>query len=329
MTRPLVTIITPSYQQAAYLEAALRSVLEQDYPALEYLVVDGGSTDGSVEIIQDHARRYAPAPGQPLDGQGPRLVWWVSEMDAGQADAINKGLARARGEFVAWLNSDDLYLPGTVSRAAAALQANPAAAFVYGNALSINAAGALLNRREFTGYSLLDLMKFRIICQPAVFMRRSYLEQAGRLDASYHFLLDHMLWLRLARLAPAVHLPGEPLAADRHHAQAKNVARATEAGQEAARILDWIAAQPDLAAFYNANRRRIAAGAQRLSARYLLDGGQPGAALQAYARALLLSPVFTLQHAHRMAYAALSLIGLGQPARHWYYRLRRRFNPKR
>ena len=123
--QPLVSIITPSYNQAAFLEQTLCSVLDQDYPNLEYLVVDGGSDDGSVEII----KRYEL-----------RLAWWVSEKDRGQVEAINKGLAHAKGEYVAWLNSDDFYLPGAVLSAVEALQARPDAALVHGDVLAVDAS---------------------------------------------------------------------------------------------------------------------------------------------------------------------------------------------
>jgi glycosyltransferase involved in cell wall biosynthesis len=302
---PLVSIITPSYNQAAYLEQAICSVLEQDYAPLEYLVVDGGSTDGSVEIIQRHAGR---------------LAWWVSERDAGQAEAINKGLRRARGEIVAWLNSDDLYLPGTIAQAATLMQADPAQGMLFGDAVTIDPQGATLNRLAFGDWGLADLLRFRIICQPAVFMRRAVLEQAGPLDLSYHFMLDHHLWLRMARLAPVRHVPAV-WAAARHHPGAKNVAQAPGFARETLRLLEWIQAQPDLQARVQADRRRIEAGAYRLQARYLLDGGQPASALRAYGRALRRDPAYALQHAHRMIYALLSLVG-GQGLAGWYYRLR-------
>jgi hypothetical protein len=290
---PLVSIITPSYNQAAFLEDAIRSVLAQDYPALEYIVVDGGSTDGSPEIIRSYAAR---------------LAWWVSEADAGQAAAINKGLALARGEVVAWLNSDDLYLPGAVAQAVAALQAEPEAGLVYGDAITIDAQGCPLNRLTFPDWGLEDLMGFRIICQPAVFMRRSPLERAGWLDPTYHFLLDHLLWLRIARQAPIRHSPAM-WAAARHHAGAKNVAQAAGFGREAFRILDWMESQPDLALRLARNRRQVLAGAHRLDARYLLDGGLPGAALISYGRALREQPGFALRHWRRMLFAVVALIG--------------------
>lgn len=296
---PLVSIVTPSYNQAAFLESTLQSVLWQEGVDLELLVVDGGSTDGSLEII----RRYAD-----------RLAWWVSEPDSGQAEAINKGLRRAKGEIVAWLNSDDLYLPGAVAQAAAELEDHPEAGLVFGDALTIDAQGCPLNRLAFGDWGLEELSSFRIICQPAVFMRRSALDAAGLLDLSYHFLLDHHLWLRIASQAPVVHVSAI-WAAARHHPGAKNVAQAAGFGQEAFRILEWMQASPRLGPEVAARRRQVLAGAHRLNARYLLEGDKPGPALKAYAQALRYNPPFALRHAHRMLYALASLAGLKLPAR--------------
>lgn len=303
----LVSIITPSYNQANFLEQTIQSVLSQDYPSIEYILVDGGSNDGSLEIIEKYHKKVA---------------WWVSEPDSGQAQAINKGLSRASGEIVAWLNSDDLYLDGAVSQAVKALTAMPETGFVFGDAITIDATGSHLSTLRFKDYQLLDLVAFRIICQPAVFMRRSVLRQAGYLDESYHFLLDHHLWIRLACQAPFQHVPS-PWAAARHHAGAKNVAHAAGFGQEAFRILDWMRKDSNLAPLVHAHQRRIQAGAHRLNARYLLDGGFPAPALRGYAQALWLSPGFALQHWHRMLYAALSLLG-GKGLAEWYYRLKRK-----
>lgn len=287
----LVSIITPSYNQASFLEQTIQSVLLQDYPDLEYMVIDGGSKDGSVEIIQRHAKR---------------LAWWVSEPDRGQAEAINKGFRRAQGEIVAWLNSDDLYLPGTVSRAVAVLNTNPQLGMVFGDAVSIDLQGHPTNRLTFGDWGLSDLMGFRIICQPAVFIRRSMLLKAGYLDLDYHFMLDHHLWLRMARLAPIQHIP-EFLAAARYHPGAKNVKQAPGFGQETLRLLTWMQTDPDWRGLYNKYKRRIQGGAYRLNARYLLDGGQFGAALRSYASALRFSPIYALKHWHRIFYAMFGL----------------------
>jgi hypothetical protein len=290
----LVSIITPSYNQADFLEDAIQSVLRQDYAPLEYIIVDGGSTDGSQEIIE----RYSD-----------RLAWWVSEPDRGQAEAINKGFLHADGEIIAWLNSDDLYLPGAVRQGVAALQADPTPGLVFGDALTIDAQGRPLNRLSFGDWGLIDLMSFRIICQPAVFMRRSVLEEAGLLDSGYHFMLDHQLWIKMARRAPVKHIPSI-LAAARHHPQAKNIRQSTGFSQETQSLLGWMANQPDLAADYSRYRRRIQGGAYRLQARYYLDGDQPAEALRYYGRALLASPRYALRHVHRMFFALLELVGL-------------------
>ncbi len=312
---PLVSIITPSYNQAAFLEQTIQSVINQDYPNIEYSIVDGGSTDGSLEIIKRHANR---------------LAWWVSEPDSGQAEAINKGLQRAltakpgfgnqHGEILAWLNSDDIYLPGAISQAVEVFEANPELGLVFSDAITIDAHGKPLNRFAFEDWGLLDLVSFRIICQPAVFMRRSVLEKAGFLEPSFHFMLDHHLWIRIARISPIQHvparltspeIPGRGLwAAARHHSAAKNVSQAAGFGRETLQVLQWMKEQPDLAELIQKNKRRVLAGAYRLNARYLLDDGLAAQALISYGRSLVYRPSFALKHWHRMLYAFAVLFKL-------------------
>jgi len=311
----LVTVVTPSYNQAAYLEDCIRSVLAQNSSSknaiqIEYLVVDGGSTDGSQEIIHKYEEQ---------------LAWSVSESDAGQAEAINKGFLHSKGDIFAWLNSDDLYLPGSVAAAVKALQEDEQLGMVYGDAVAIDQHGSLLNRWNFADWGLKDLMRFRVICQPAVFMRRSVLEKCGLLDTNYHFMLDHKLWLQIARCSKVKHIP-QVWAAARMHTQAKNVSQPGQFGEEIFRILTWMRTQPDLAPLVSENQRQIEAGAYRLKGRYQLDGGNPGEALRAYGNALVRDPRYTLRHWHRMVFAGLDLLGAGRAA-NWYYKLKRKLNP--
>ena len=291
---PLVSIITPSYNQAAYLEATLHSVFQQEYSPIEYIVIDGGSTDGSREILQHHAARFA---------------YWVSEPDGGQAEAINKGLAHARGEYIAWLNSDDLYLAGAVRQAVAVLESDPEVGLVYGQLHSIDAQGEIFNTIRYQPYDLVDLLSFRIIGQPSVFIRRSCLARAGILDPGYQYLLDHQLWIRIAQVAELRYVP-EVWASARHHEAAKNVAHAADFGNEVYRILAWAQSQPDLAALLVQHQRRVMAGAYRLDARYLLDGGAFAPSLLAYWRAFTQQPGYALQHWKRIAYAGAGVLGL-------------------
>jgi glycosyltransferase involved in cell wall biosynthesis len=304
---PLVSIITPSYNQARFLEATLRSVLEQDYPRIEYLVVDGASTDGSVEII----RRYAD-----------RLSWWVSEKDTGQSEAINKGFQRARGEIVGWLNSDDVYLPGAVSAAMEAFRINPSAGLVYGDALAIDADGRQFNLMRACQYSLPDLLAFKIICQPAAFMRRSVLQQVNYLNPDYHLLMDALLWMNMACHAPIVYVP-QTWAAARYHEAAKNRTRGAAYGREARFLIDDLRSRPEFAPVIAQNEKRIQAGVDRFDAFYLTDAGLPGQALRAYARAFRLHPTTALADWKHVLLAILSLLGL-QKLRQCYDRLRTR-----
>jgi len=303
---PLVSIITPSYNQMRFLEATLRSVLEQDYPNIEYLVVDGASTDGSVEII----RRYAD-----------RLAWWVSEKDSGQSEAVNKGLQRARGEIIGWLNSDDVYLPGTVSAAVAAFQSHPEAGLVYGDALAIDAEGKPFNLMRARQYTLADLLAFNIICQPAAFMRRSVLEQVNYLDPAYHLLMDHLLWMRLAQKAPLVYVP-QTWAAARYHEQAKNCTRGAAYGREAKVLIDDLKSRPEFAEIIAADEKRIMAGVNRFDAFYLTNAGLPRAALRAYMKSFLAYPPVALSDWRHIIFTFLSLLGL-KGVRRLYIGLRR------
>ncbi|HZU87533.1 MAG TPA: glycosyltransferase family 2 protein [Anaerolineaceae bacterium] len=322
---PRVSIITPSFNQVAYLEQTLQSVLGQGYPNLEYIVVDGGSTDGSVEIIQKYAGK---------------LAWWVSEKDHGQAEAINRGFTRATGEIIAWLNSDDLYLPGAIAGAVRAFRQYPDCGLVFSDVHSIDESGQTFNIMRYTKgaqsgtkgaqagnrWQLEDLMAFNIIGQPGVFMRRAALEQAGYLDLNYHYLLDHHLWLRVAQIA-SIQYVSEEWAAARIHAAAKNVAHAASFGEEAYRIVEWMQTDPGLAPKFKANRRRILAGAHRFNARYLLDGGQAWPALRSYTRSLFTHPPTALKEWKRMLYCFAALVGLGK-IKDWVLARRKRQFPQ-
>ncbi len=291
---PLVSIITPSFNQAKYLEQTIQSALLQDYPNVEYLVVDGASTDGSVEIIKKYADRFA---------------WWVSEKDSGQGEAINKGLARAQGDIVAWLNSDDYYLPGTISAAVKIFEENPDTVMVYGDMLAVDENGKTINVLKYKQLSLLDLLCFQIIGQPGVFFRRAVLEETGLLDTTFHFLLDHHLWIRIAQHGNILHVD-QTWSAARYHAEAKNRARAAEFGREAFRILETVAQDENLAPALKRVNRRARASAHRVDARYLLDGGQPASALKAWTRALFIHPPTALARLNILASPILHLLGL-------------------
>lgn len=209
MNYPRVSIVTPSYNQAAFLEATIQSVLNQDYPNLEYIIMDGGSTDGSREIIEKYA---------------DQLAFWVSRPDKGQTDAINQGFNKASGEILAWLNSDDTYEPGTVNQAVEALRANPSISMVYGDANFINAEGDVIGRFPAAQTDYRKLRQGYVhVPQQAAFFRAKYWQQIAPLDENFFFAMDFDLWVRLAAIAPLRYIQ-EVWANFRMHDDAKSIA---------------------------------------------------------------------------------------------------------
>ncbi len=194
---PRISVVTPSYNQGRFLGECLDSVFRQDYPDLEVLVIDGGSTDGSVRIIKANEAR---------------LAYWCSEPDAGQGDAINKGLRLATGELVAWLNADDFYLPGALTSVVRAYRQNPHASFYFGDGLRVDKNGDPVGGFFPGGHVGFDpralVYGLNCLLQPATFINRAKLSEVGLLDPALRYGLDTDLWIRLAS-----HAPPSPVAA--------------------------------------------------------------------------------------------------------------------
>lgn len=206
---PLVTVVTPTFNQAKFLERTIQSVLMQDYSNLEYIIVDGGSSDGSVEVIKKYEKR---------------LAWWVSEKDRGQTDAINKGFARTRGEIIAWLNSDDTYEPGAIREAAEYFVRHPEISAVYSQANYINENDKIIGRFPAAQTDYKKLRRgFVHVPQQACFFRADIWKKIGPLDASFYFAMDYDLWVRLAKEAPMAYIPEKTWANFRLHSDAKTI----------------------------------------------------------------------------------------------------------
>jgi glycosyltransferase involved in cell wall biosynthesis len=214
MTPPKITVITPSYNQGQFIEETIRSVLDQNYPSLEYIVMDGGSTDVTVDILKkyDHA-----------------LTYWVSEKDRGQAHAINKAFERATGELIVWINSDDLLLPGSLATYAAAYERDPGKVIV-GDVVYFDRNGPTQVVRQtnctFNGLVVPWLERSRWM-QPGTAVPRAVWEKAGPLDETYRFVFDREWGIRLFRIAGVTYLH-QDVAMFRLHDQSKTVGEARD-----------------------------------------------------------------------------------------------------
>ncbi|MDD5222754.1 MAG: glycosyltransferase family 2 protein [bacterium] len=223
---PRIGIVTPSYNQGRFIEETIRSVLLQGYPCLDYVIMDGGSSDQSVEIIKKYE---------------PWLKSWKSGPDQGQTHAINEGWEKLEVDILAWLNSDDVYLPDALKKAARYLSDNPEAVLAYGDALYIDENGKILlrgNSRDFDPRELLLGHKRNYIPQPAVFLRSEIVKKVGELDEAFDFAMDSEFWLRIGFEHKVKYLRNEWLAKVRKHQETKTTRCAGKAAEEYVDILN-------------------------------------------------------------------------------------------
>jgi glycosyltransferase involved in cell wall biosynthesis len=220
---PLVSIVTPSYNQGRFLRRAIDSVLSQDYPRVEYFVLDGASTDESADILRSYSSK-------------DHRFSWLSESDHGQTDAINRGLGQAGGDILAYLNSDDVLLPGAIATAVQHFCTHPDWDLLYGKAYHIDENDRMLGEFPTAPYAFDRLLQSCYICQPAAFWRRRITDRVGLFDDSLHFAMDYEYWMRIDRSGGKLaHVP-EFLACARLHAQMKTLSARMEVYREILKV---------------------------------------------------------------------------------------------
>lgn len=212
---PLVSIVTPSYNQGKFIEETIQSLLSQDYPNIEHIVMDGGSTDDTIEIL----KRY--------EGE----IKWFSEKDRGQAHAVNKGWAMAKGEILGWVNSDDLLLPGAIREVVHYLNAHMNASIVYGKAHYIDEHGKVIAQYPTENFDTELLQEMCFICQPALFMRREVVDRVGMLNETLNYCMDYDYWVRASKIFKFDYIE-KYFATQRLYGDAKTVRDRTKAFNE-------------------------------------------------------------------------------------------------
>jgi len=258
MSRPLVSIVTPSYNQAEYLEEALCSVLEQDYELIEYVVVDDGSTDGSVAIVE----RYAD-----------RLAWWTAQENRGQVPAINRGFEHTTGEYMGFLNSDDTLLPGATSRMVAELESDPSLLLVYGDALYTDDRSNVTGRLPSRDFDVVEMVRRcdNHVVQPSTLWRREAWERDGPLNEDGWYFFDFEFFLQFP--PDRVRRIPEPLSTYRIHSEAKSTGvAATRLARDHARLAETFFASSRLPAEARGVARRGRASAYLLGAEVAYEG---------------------------------------------------------
>jgi glycosyltransferase involved in cell wall biosynthesis len=201
-----ISIITPSFNQAQFIEDTILSVLNQNYPNLEYIIIDGGSKDHSIDIIKKYE---------------DKLHYWISEKDNGQADAVNKGLKIATGEIIGWLNSDDTYLPNALLKIAETFNKYPNYEVIFGNQVLTDPSGKYLRVKHELPYNFHRLIYHMFQSQPATFFKRNIIQKIGLLNTALFYTLDYEYFLRIGKKCRVKHI-ASLLATYRLHSSSKS-----------------------------------------------------------------------------------------------------------
>jgi len=272
---PLVSIVTPSFNQAQFIEQAIQCVLSQDYPNIEHIVVDGASTDETVAIL----RKYDDK------------IHWISEPDNGQSEALNKGFQLAEGDIIGWLNADDLYMPYTVSLAVDYLQKYPEVSLVHGAGQYIDENGRVIMSRRGGDFGLEKLIGINTIMSIATFFRREIFDSVGFLNEDLHYVMDWEYWIRIAMAGLKLkHIPDPVMALSREHSNAKTIQVKERFWQERFKVFETLFNSPDLPKDIKRLEKRAYSGVYASSAYFYLRYGQFGKSFSALQKSLKLYP---------------------------------------
>ncbi len=254
---PLVSIVIPSYNQGHFIADTIESVLNQDYPWIECIVVDGGSQDNTLDVLRQYTDQ----------------LHWISEPDHGQAEAINKGWRMARGEIIAWLNSDDIYRPGAFRAVVDAFATHPEAGAIYGDCDYISATGAFLEKYDSGPFDYFRFVRTSRSpnAQPSTFLRREVFDRVGPVDETLHLVLDWEYWLRVGAHYPFVYLP-HTLACYRVHAKSKSSTENLRFGIETVSVYQRLFANPNLTPEWRRLKKDSLNSVYLWAAKYAFDG---------------------------------------------------------